>query len=604
MTIARVLILAAAAVFTTASLSAQVTPVPQKPVIGSSNPVSAEPPVARPSTTPCTVQLFTNLEFADFNVKSFSYAPPSSCPGPWAKVVFTADFTVTAGVQFDRTGMFLIGGAPIYFGTTAEPSPSFSPSWHVEKDVTDYTALLESAQTGAANLGNFVGTSGGVDYDGLIYANAALQFYPVPSGQTAPTVPDMVIPIPEGADGPTFLGSTTDSITQSLSLPRNIEKAYLDVYAQSQSDDEFWWSCVTSDIAAALGDCGGTAFRETEISLDGYAVAAAPIYPWLYTGADDPNLWVPLPGVQTLDFKPFRVDLTPFASKGNDGKPHTIGISVFNADSGFNAIGTLFLYQDKGSSIVTGAVTENSIQSAPTPHLDEQINQDSSGDITGYETVAVKRNYTSSGFVNTSHGKVTTSVHTIINFSNTQNIIDNASEYLQNTSQQTSTNTTTTVTANGSTTSSSYTSLYPFTFNIKEVVDPNTGDIDVFAASNQIDGEAPTVNGQAQAPFSIEEVQSSDELIFDSNFNYLGSQGGQSMAAYEGFSGLNCTLNILNSANYVLTSVTTLPFCVTSEVSKFQAPLLKLNPPAQSPSAGSTFHSMAPLKNMLHLKRQ
>jgi len=27
--------------------------------------------------------------------------------GPWAKVVFTADFTVTAGRQYDRTAAFI-----------------------------------------------------------------------------------------------------------------------------------------------------------------------------------------------------------------------------------------------------------------------------------------------------------------------------------------------------------------------------------------------------------------------------------------------------------------------------------------------------------------
>ena len=49
------------------------------------------------------------------------------CPGPWAKVVFTADFTVTAGRQFDRTAAFYLGHASIFYGTTAEPR-SFAES--------------------------------------------------------------------------------------------------------------------------------------------------------------------------------------------------------------------------------------------------------------------------------------------------------------------------------------------------------------------------------------------------------------------------------------------------------------------------------------------
>ena len=73
------------------TVCAQVVIVPTTPQIGSSNPITAEPPVPRPPTKPCVVQLFQNLAFADFTLKSFTYTPPSACPGPWAKVVFTAD---------------------------------------------------------------------------------------------------------------------------------------------------------------------------------------------------------------------------------------------------------------------------------------------------------------------------------------------------------------------------------------------------------------------------------------------------------------------------------------------------------------------------------
>ena len=61
-------------------LQAQVVLAPPTPQVGSSNTVSADPPVPRPRTTPCTVQLFQNLAFADFNLKPFSYTPPRGCP--------------------------------------------------------------------------------------------------------------------------------------------------------------------------------------------------------------------------------------------------------------------------------------------------------------------------------------------------------------------------------------------------------------------------------------------------------------------------------------------------------------------------------------------
>ena len=135
---------------------AQVVRVPSSPQIGSSNPITAEPPVSRPHTQPCVVQLFQSLRFADFTPKVFAYAPPAGCLGPWARVVLSADFTVTAGRQFDRTAAFYLGHANIYYGTTAEPRATLSPSWHVERDVTDLTPIFESAETGEANIGNFV----------------------------------------------------------------------------------------------------------------------------------------------------------------------------------------------------------------------------------------------------------------------------------------------------------------------------------------------------------------------------------------------------------------------------------------------------------------
>jgi hypothetical protein len=287
------------------ALEAQVVLAPSTPQVGSSNTVSADPPVARPRTTPCTVQLFQNLEFADFNIKPFSYAPPPGCPGPWAKVVFTADFTVTAGRQFDRTAKFFLGGVNLYFGTTAEPRASLSPSWHVESDVTDLSALLRSAQNGFANIGNFVGVSAGVTYTGIIFADAQLEFYPVSfkSGERPTRAPDVVIGLQGDGDGAT-LNTTGSQLSKTLTLPTNVESAYLDVIAQSQSNDEFWYLCVPDDLATVLQSCGNTGFRETEVSVDGQPAGVAPVYPWIYTGGIDPFLWEPIPGVQTLNFKP------------------------------------------------------------------------------------------------------------------------------------------------------------------------------------------------------------------------------------------------------------------------------------------------------------
>ena len=191
----RLTLIAAALLFASVSAArAQVVIVPPTPQIGSSNPITAEPSVARPHTKPCVVQLFQNLAFADFTPKSFNYTPPSACPGPWAKFVFTADFTVTEGRQFDRTAAFYLGHASIYYGTTSEPRSTLSPSWHVERDVTDLTPIFKADQTGEANIGNFIGVSNGVTYNGIIYANAALEFYPASCRTLPRALPTSLFP--------------------------------------------------------------------------------------------------------------------------------------------------------------------------------------------------------------------------------------------------------------------------------------------------------------------------------------------------------------------------------------------------------------------------
>jgi len=381
----------------TGTARAQVVLVPPNPQIGSSNPITAGPPVSRPHTKPCVVRLFQNLEFANFNLKSFSYTPPGACPGPWEKVVFTADFTVTAGNQYDRTAAFYLGHANIYYGTTAEPGASFSPSWHVERDVTDLSAIFATTQTGEANLGNFVGVSGGVTYNGIIYGNAALEFYPARHPEDAPRTPDIVVPV-EGPGGDAgTLNTTADQITQTLNLPTNVERLYLDVIAQSQSNDEFWYFCVPNNDTTNLESCGNTAFRETEVTIDGLPAGVAPVYPWIYTGGIDPFLWQPIPGVQTLDFRPYRVDLTPFAAVVSDGNPHVIAVSVFNANSYFLATANLLVYTDHRARRVTGGLVSNTLSAVPSPVITQNISVDPTGTIfTGTVAVASNRAFASS----------------------------------------------------------------------------------------------------------------------------------------------------------------------------------------------------------------
>ncbi|KJV37399.1 peptide-N(4)-(N-acetyl-beta-glucosaminyl)asparagine amidase [Luteibacter yeojuensis] len=407
---------------------------------GSPNVAVADPVVPRPPGRACVVPLFNGFQFTDFSNHPYTYAPPTGCGRAWSKVVLEADFNVTAGRQFDRTASFWLGGANIYFGTTQEPSATVAPSWHVERDVSDFASLLANPQTGQAILGNIVDGT----YTGVISGSARLVFYP--ANVLAPKVdaPDAVYPLSDGtAGGPVALNTGTDTLSRTFTLPTNVERAYLDVFAQGQGGDEFWYSCVPNDFAGELQSCGGGSYRETQVSIDGQAAGVAPVYPWIFTGGIDPYMWRPTPGVQTLNFVPYRVDLTPFAALLNDGAPHTVAVTVTGANGYFSVTGNLFVYQDHGKKKLTGAVTTNTLQGqAPNATIGSTVT-DVDGVVGGGVTTKASRTFRTAGYVDTSHGRITTDVSQTVTFANTQDFTIDATQYVQAIDQRTTVDSTT-----------------------------------------------------------------------------------------------------------------------------------------------------------------
>ena len=450
--------LLAASLISTATVLAQST----NRQIGTQFTVTADPLVPRPHEQPCVVPLFANYQFAHFSqwAQSFEVAPPANCPGPWEKVVFEADFSENGGIQYDRTASVYLANADIYFGTTPEPLSTLTNTWHVERDITAYSALLATPQQGMIELGNCT-TDCSPPYNtylnGVFTVSADLEFYPAQPGHRDDRdgrdkrPPDVVLPLVQingsgGVNLPATLSSPTDQLSTTFTLPTNTERAYLDVIAQSQSTDETWWGCFPNDLASIneVYGCGNTNFRETEITIDGQPAGIAPVSPWVYTG-DLPDDWVPIPGAQTLDFVPYRVNLTPFAGLLSNGQPHTIALSVFNDDSYFSATASLLLFLDRGATQVTGAVTKNTLTS-PNPVVTENLQ--GTATVTGTINVASKRNFTIAGYVNTSHGKVATSVSQRQNFSSTETIDFDTVNFTvldQNTSLETSLSSATTV---------------------------------------------------------------------------------------------------------------------------------------------------------------
>ena len=444
--------------------------------IGTQVTATADPKVPRPHERPCVVSLFSGYTFAHFadTTQTFNFAPPANCPGPWKEVVLDIDFSENAGTQFDRTASLYLANANLYFGTTPEPLPTAANSWHVERDLSDYSALLSMAQQGAMVLQNCTSDCGAPynTLNGVFTVNAKLEFYPASRGAAVRSTPDEVLPLVQsngngGVNLPAFLFTPTDQFSTTFTLPTNIERAYLDVVSQSQSTDEQWYACFPNDLSSIneLFGCGNTDFRETEVAIDGQPAGIAPVSPWVYTGFL-PDQWVPTPAAQTLDFVPYRVNLTPFAGLLGNGQAHTISLSVFNDDSYFSEAASLLLFLDADSTQVTGAVTRNTL-TAPNPIVTENLQ--GTATVTGTIKAAQQRNFTIEGYVQTSHGRVKTSVSEWQDFSSTQTIDFDTVNFTvlnQDTDVRNSVLSTTTVSSREGTTVANESFSFPIKLNV------------------------------------------------------------------------------------------------------------------------------------------
>ncbi|MBV9056750.1 MAG: peptide-N(4)-(N-acetyl-beta-glucosaminyl)asparagine amidase [Candidatus Eremiobacteraeota bacterium] len=527
---------------------------------GAGYPVTAVPRVKVPNESPCVDVLFTPHtppltmgdlpvgKFADYKDHPFIYTPPANCPGPYAKIVMRVHFKVSAGVQYDRTGAIWVGATNIFFGTTAEPSPTASPEWTVERDVTEYAPIFGQGSTGQASVYNIVNSQ----YTGIIYGRAELDFYPATSQYPPAKVADAIYPLSGGPTGGyVFLNSASSQMTGTFTFPTNVEAAYLDVFLESQSSDEFWYTCFPNNLAQQLNNCGNTAFREGDVTLDGQPAGVAPVYPRIYSGGIDPYLWVPIPGVETLNFVPYRIDLTPFAGQLDDGKPHTIAVAVFNDNNYFSANAALLVYQDHGSSVVTGRLVSDGTPVAPSESVAEHVKTDKSGTHGTIDTRATHP-VSLSGYVMTSKGRVDTRVDQSVHFSNAQKINVTSSQFLQDIVQQTTVASDTITTRKGHSTRSREQRTWPLTLNYDYVASSSSAT--QTAAVSQSRDESGT-NGTM--PWALlNAVQSSDTLTFTpSGFT---PSNGRSRQHYHlrNYAGFGCYDQVLRSLNYTIVSGT------------------------------------------------
>jgi hypothetical protein len=478
-------------------------------------------------------------------------------------VVLEGDFSIDAGVQFDRTATIFLGGVNLYFGTTQEPASTAGRSWHVERDLTDYSALFRHAGNGQVFIGNIVNSQ----YTSSLHGSARLLFYPASVVAPAPRVPDAVYPLGSDPVGSTVtLNNSSSQMAATLTLPSNVERAYLDVFTQSQSNDEFWYTCVPDQYAAETQECGGGNFREAEISIDGQPAGVAPVYPWIYTGGVDLFIWKPTPGVQTLNFIPYRVDLTPFAGVLSNGSPHTVAVSVQGANSYFSAAATLLVYQDPHLKHVTGAVVSNTLAGqSPTPTIGSTLTQDASGNVTGAITTDLSRHFVIEGYANTSHGRVTTTVDQTVGFADTQTF-DITAAYFHQISDQLTTVQGVSRSRIGKFISGEFTASfnYPLHVDYNQTNEPD-GSYSILTSIKQGYDQH---NGLSIGGFPLysadvhNQVTGSDTLLVNSGFHITGHSGQQTTQDFAFSDSLgSCYSGSVSSADNAVTAYSTGQSC-------------------------------------------
>jgi hypothetical protein len=375
---------------------------------GYANPVSAFEPVSRPDTRSCTV---TAMQY-DFSNSYFTgdytgtLTPPSACAGAWNKVVLDWYGSVQ-GVQYDRLAGVWIGGAEVLRTSTPEPDQA-GISWHVDQDLTPYIPLLTKPQPLDVSLGNLINSTD----TGVYHITLKVTYYMADRADPPAQVANEVLPLSNtDSDGAADWWDLTKGQNASLTetFPTNLTGASVQIYARGNGCEEFWYSNVPDDDAtdAADGYCTGGTYREVGVEIDGQLAGVAQVYPVIYSGGINPLMWRPIMSVDSLRTEPYTLDLTPFAGLLSDGKQHTITL-VAPADISdvWMIDATMFLTTDPHKAHTGGAVTEDTIAAAPD--LTTTITSPTAG--TDVITADGSRDWSVSGYVDTSRGRVVTTV--------------------------------------------------------------------------------------------------------------------------------------------------------------------------------------------------
>ncbi|KAA8524000.1 hypothetical protein F0562_010569 [Nyssa sinensis] len=342
-------------------------------------------PIKLPRTKPCSY-LILQHDFGYTYEKPpvlANYSPPSNCPShDFAKIVLEWR-AICKGTQFDRIFGVWLGGVELLRSCTAEPRAT-GIVWTVKKDITSsYEPNSDNSVNG--------------------YLSGA----------------DLILPISRNLplnDGLWFeIENSTDIESKEFKIPQNAYRAVLEVYVSFHENDEFWYANLPNEYIAAnnLTDTPGNGpFREVVVSLDGMVVGAVWPFTVIYTGGVNPLLWRPITGIGSFDLPSYDIEITPFLGTVLDGKPHEFAFSVTNALNVWFIDANLHVWLDKKSQKNEGKLLKHN----SLPLLVSLVSNFTG--LNGTFLTSVSRSISSTGWVKSSHGTITSNSIQEFDYSN------------------------------------------------------------------------------------------------------------------------------------------------------------------------------------------
>lgn len=346
---------------------------------------------------------------------------------------------MSEGRQFDRLALMYFNDTEVWRTSTAEPTTAPGIRWTYLKDMTEYLALWNAPQKLIFDLGNLITDVYTGDYNTTLTATFFLDD-DVDVETASPA--DLIIPISKRLSASDEVSQFTlpaDNATNTISFPRNANRAVFSVSANGQSNEEFWWSNVLESDVSAFADTAGTfpgysPWREVQVYIDGQLAGVQWPFPVVFTGGVVPSLHRPVVGPDAFDLKEHEIDITPWLGLLSDGNNHTFSIYVAGlldnggteatvtqtVGSSWYVTGKIFVWLDDDEASITTGTVPTIEGGAPSVTVSQSLTQNANGTVNEtltYDT-EVSRSYTVSAQVTSQNSSSTVSWTQSLTYSN------------------------------------------------------------------------------------------------------------------------------------------------------------------------------------------